>query len=413
MGKGMILGIDFSTEFTQLAFLDDDGNPQSVCFGTEDNYLIPTVVCYNKELQEWSAGEEAINKGKLSNSTVYEHLPELFESDTDKEICKKVIFTYMSYLLKLSVNYNNGKLIKNILITVNKVTPQIVEGLTDVFVELGYQSEDIKIITHLESFVYYVLNQNKDIWMNKVYFLELNRQEFVCRKLNVVKGRKPHVANVTLEDLSDLISMDMVLRSPEEADIILSDYMEEQLKKEVVSGIYLSGEGFYEQEWEKTLAIFCRNRRVFKGNNLVVKGAVYGAKEFFHVPVLEQYLISCKGRTRVRVIMNVKHRDRDTSVTLSDIGNYWYQARGKIECIMEKPAEAVFEIQDVMNHRNERFQIDLTEFPNRPPKTTRIEVNFRYLEENRFEIEIKDLGFGELFPSSGMVVRKEVSVYDI
>jgi hypothetical protein len=37
-------------------------------------------------------------------------------------------------------------------------------------------------------------------------------------------------------------------------------------------------------------------------------------------------------------------------------------------------------------------------------------VNFKYLTENSFEIEIKDLGFGEFFKSSGMSVKKEITL---
>lgn len=77
---------------------------------------------------------------------------------------------------------------------------------------------------------------------------------------------------------------------------------------------------------------------------------------------------------------------------------------------MEQPAEAEFEIHDIMNHTNEHFKIDLTEFPKRPSKTTRIEVNFRYVAENKFEVEIKDLGFGEFFKSSEMSIKKEITL---
>ena len=62
---------------------------------------------------------------------------------------------------------------------------------------------------------------------------------------------------------------------------------------------------------------------------------------------------------------------------------------------MEKPTKAVFEIQDLINHSNDTFKIDLRDFPEREPNTTRIEVDFRYVEENKFEITIKDLGFGD------------------
>lgn len=419
MSKGIILGIDFSSDYTQLAFLDADNNPQSVCIGTEDNYLIPSVVCYSKELCEWSAGDEAVNKGRLSNSILYNNLPQMCNEEMSEDD-REVIKNFFSHLIKLTVNFCNGSLIRNVLVSVDDLNPMVIENLMDILIELGYDEESIKVISHTESFVYYVLNQNKDIWINKVYLLHLNNKDFSCRKLNVMKGREPFVADVTYENI-DFIINNIKEKSPfsgevmtkdtaEKLDEDLSDYMEEQLGKNVVSGIYLSGQGFYESDWNKTISTICGNRRVFKGNNLIVKGAAYGAREFFYTPQLDSFLISCKGRTRVKITMDVKYKERDNTITLSNIGDYWYNARSKAECIMEEPTEATFDIHDVINHTSDKFKIDLTEFPKRPEKTTRIEVNFRYLEENKFEIEIKDLGFGEFFKSSGMSVKKEVVI---
>ena len=377
MGKGIILGIDFSIDFTQMAVLDDEINPRSISIGTEDNFLIPSVVCYNSELNEWSAGDEAVNKSRLNNSTEYRKLPEILKQNYGEDLTKQIITTYMSYLLKVAVNYSNGKLIKNVLVTLNEVTPEMIELITTSFTNLGYNANDIKIISHSESFVYYVLNQGKDIWINQVYFLNFDRNDFSCRKLNVIKCKQVHVADVTVEDLNDRMTYDSVKNNMDMADEIVADYMEDQLKKNVVSGVFLSGEGFYAEGWAKTF---------------------------------KDYIISCKGRTRVRVTMSVKHKERDSMVTLSDIGDYWYQAKSKTECIMEEPTEAVFEIHNIMKHTTEEFRIDLTEFPKRPPKTTRISVDFKYLTENKFQITITDLGFGEFFKSSGMSVTKEIEI---
>ena len=410
MAKEIILGIDFSRDNSQIAYIDDMGKPQSVSMGTANNYLIPTVVCYNNKLDEWSAGEEAINKSRYENSQLYTNLPEMFDQNVEKEQLEDVMKAFFSYLIKCAVNNCNGRLIKNILITVEEVTPTILNGLMEIMESLGYGKDDVKIISHSESFVYYTLNQNKDIWINKVLFLELNQNHFFMRMLEVVKGRKPYVADVSMEDLSHMINLEMVQKDVSVADQILAEYMDEMLKTHVVSGIYLSGEGFYVDGWQKTLQLMCRNRRVFKGNNLIVKGAAYGAKEEFLPSTLDQYLISCKGRTRVKIAMAVEYKGKDSNITLSNIGDYWYNARSKFECIMEKPVEAVFEIQDLINHTNDTFKIDLRNFPKREPNTTRIQVEFKYVEENKFEIAITDLGFGEFFESSGMVVKKEITL---
>ena len=71
MGKGIILGIDFSIDFTQMAVLDDEINPRSISIGTEDNFLIPSVVCYTdyynvyvisakgcSKLQQWQINQK-------------------------------------------------------------------------------------------------------------------------------------------------------------------------------------------------------------------------------------------------------------------------------------------------------------------------------------------------------------------
>ena len=93
MGKGIILGIDFSIDFTQMAVLDDEINPRSISIGTEDNFLIPSVVCYNSELNEWSAGDEAVNKSRLNNSTEYRKLPEILKQNYGEDLTKQIITT--------------------------------------------------------------------------------------------------------------------------------------------------------------------------------------------------------------------------------------------------------------------------------------------------------------------------------
>ena len=404
MIKGTILGIDFSKEYTQIAYIDENGNPESISFGTEDNYLIPSVMCYHENLKEWYVGEEAVNKEENPQCKFFIDLPEVIQQQ-EEEKSYFMMQSYFSYLIHLAKK-RSGQSVKNVLVTVEEVTPKLVEIISEALFLLGFEEEDFRVLSHSESFVYYMLNQNKDIWINQVYFFNFTKEKFENRRLKVIHGRGPSVAYVDVDDLSELLDYNQLKENPKQADQIFAEYLEEKFAHQVVSGIYLSGDGFYEEDWAKSLSVMCGNRRVFKGNNLIVKGAALAAKELFHIPNLENYLISCKGRTRVKVTMAVKYKERDNTITLSNVGDYWSQAKSRAECIMEQPTKAFFEVNDLLNQKKDQFELDLTGFPERPPKTTRIEVNFRYLDEKRFEIVIKDLGFGELFKSSGMEVSK-------
>lgn len=43
----------------------------------------------------------------------------------------------------------------------------------------------------------------------------------------------------------------------------------------------------------------------------------------------------------------------------------------------------------------------LTGLPKRPNKTTRLLLKLQYISRKECRITVKDLGFGEMFPSSG------------
>ena len=66
------------------------------------------------------------------------------------------------------------------------------------------------------------------------------------------------------------------------------------------------------------------------------------------------------------------------------------------------------QIWHLESRKKKVVRVPLTGFPNRPPRTTRIEMNVGFRDENTMAMVIKDKGFGELFPASDAVVRQEV-----
>ena len=94
MGKGIILAIDFSMDFTQLAYLENDVTPKNIHTKNKDTFQIPTTVCYNKELMEWSSGDEAVSKGRLNNSTSYSNLL-LLKSHLHKDFLNIIYYCWI------------------------------------------------------------------------------------------------------------------------------------------------------------------------------------------------------------------------------------------------------------------------------------------------------------------------------
>ena len=75
-----------------------------------------------------------------------------------------------------------------------------------------------------------------------------------------------------------------------------------------------------------------------------------------------------------------------------------------------KDQEIEFIISPLDSKKKKLVRIPLAGFPERPPKTTRIELKVAFTDEGTMTMSIRDKGFGELFPSSGAVVKQEVNL---
>ena len=67
-----------------------------------------------------------------------------------------------------------------------------------------------------------------------------------------------------------------------------------------------------------------------------------------------------------------------------------------------------FVVTAVDSKKKKRISIPLEGFPKRPERTTRVQIRVLFLDERTMEVTLKDRGFGELFPASGVQIRQEV-----
>lgn len=420
MNKGIVLGIDFSADYTQMSVLGDGNEPESLKMsGLGDEYLMPTVMFYNTDLQEWAVGIEAVNRSRVEDGIFIDKLPDRMNQsqgiNVDEQEIKwsNVAAKFFESVITVAINRVNGAMIKNIVISVDDPEENIMQALYGAIEILGYEKSMVRVINHAESYAYYVLNQNRDVWINNVLMVDFNETKPVLRKLFVTKGREPYVVDVKKEDISDKINYKMLATEDGciKADKILSSFLSEEVEENVVSAVYLNGQGFMKEGWYKqTIEAIYNNRRIFAGNNLIVRGAIYAAKEFFFTSTLDSYVISCKGRTKVNVSMDVVHRGTETKVKLSKAGVHWYEAGAKTQCIINNVDKAHFTIVSPATKEVREFEMGLEAFPKRNNKTVRVEISLAYTAENTFVVEIKDIGFGEFFEASAVTVRHEVQL---
>ena len=175
-----------------------------------------------------------------------------------------------------------------------------------------------------------------------------------------------------------------------------------------VSSAFLIGEGF-EGEWMKeSLRLLCSNRRVFQGNNLYSKGACFGALEKISQSELGKQLVFLGNeKLKANVGMKVYRQGKESYLALLDAGVNWFEASRQCEFYLDTGNKLSFLITPLTGRNVREEEVVLDGLPLRKKRTTRIRLSMRMLSESKVKMEVQDLGFGQIFPSSGQSWTQE------
>ena len=193
------------------------------------------------------------------------------------------------------------------------------------------------------------------------------------------------------------------------ADRILCSCGERLLQKKLFSAVFLTGKGFEKLDWAENFRKFlCSKRKVYGESELFARGAAYYAADFKRPKTAYPFACICEGRLKATVAMAVRQKEREIQLVMASAGDSWYDARSSVEVIAEGQDYVDLTITPLDVKKKRTVRIPLEGFPDRPDRTTRLGVSVGFLDENTMAVAIEDKGFGELFPATDAVVRREV-----
>lgn len=416
MERGAIIGIDLSQDYIQISYIDDSKNIISMSVSDRNEpYMIPAVMFYNTDIKVWSMGIEAENKSRvekgifisdiLAKISAGQHIGEDEICFSSQEVMKALIAGIFAIVKSYCKVY-----VEKAVVSIENTEGSLMELVSGALEDAGLSEDDYRIISHSESFIYYTLSQNSDIWINNVIMVDLNENRCIYKKLFATKGRRPLIAEVTESDISDIVSMDML--DTEDGRYRMDNefcrFMTGRLAGNVVSSIFLTGRGFDTNWFPKTMNAIRGNRRIFKGYNMISKGSGFAAREMFVKETLGEYVFSCPGRIQVNVYLEVEQNGHEKFVQLAKAGDNWYQAGASFECIVNRTDIMKLVIQSPVTRETRNVFISLRALPKRPDKATRIGIKMAFTDDSTFVINVRDMGFGEFFEASDVEIKEVV-----
>ena len=405
----LIVGIDLCDTYTQAAVL-----------GREEAWMLPTVICRKKSAEEWYVGEDAYKYTLVGEGVIVDKLLSLAAKEGTSTLGgvkyggMELLQRFLGSILAMVRAEYAGQRIDELVISLKNLEMKLLEGLTASVEALGIPRGNVHIASHTECFVYYVLNQRRDVWGGQVGMFSLSDEDLRYYELKVTRGPRQMTAIAEHEELEEGFSLSVLDTGSgaKMADKILCACGERFLQKKIFSSIFLTGKGFARTDWApEFMKQICNRRRVFVETAIFAKGAAMKAEDYLNESGSGSFVCLCEGKLKSTVSLEVMKRDTKTEISLASAGESWYEARSVVEVIPDGEKEICFTITPQQEPKKKRtVKIPLEGFPDRPNKTTKIRVAVGFLDEKTMVVKLTDQGFGELFPKTDAVVRQEVTL---
>ena len=407
-----IIGYDISNEYAQISYLKiGEKEPQtlSMVAGMEQ-YNIPLLI-YKKETENlWYIGKEAATYDQEENGFLVENL---LEAVWQQDLVDVGLETYNSCALlalfvKRSLSYLSMIIsldkVDSMMITVEDLNERKVAALRKMTTYLQMPHIQIHFMKKEESFYSYNLHTDPALWTHSVMLYEMQKNRLKSYRLHLNKKTTPIVTLVEKKEYP-LFSGKMPETENQmmEWDELFQKYIKEDRKQQTFSTVYLIGEGFAGEWYQKSVRFLCEGHRVFRGNNLYSKGACYTLLDrLMPGELAKSYVYLGEDKLMANVGMKLLRQGKESYLAIMDGGHSWYECRKEWDVILEDNNVLTFRIiplngKNVVESRMYLHGLHKTRNP-----ITRVHIEVYMETAKKMKVKVWDKGFGEFYPSSNL-----------
>lgn len=421
----VVVGFDLGNDFSQISFCRyNQSMPDTVSLVMgEEQYNIPTFLCKKSDAEEntaWSIGSEALKNAKEGQGTLVEDLVLLAKNNVSIKVGEEELDA--EYLLEIFVKkafavlyaYAGTEDIAAVAFTMKDVNTGIMEMLRGIVKRISQRNIEVYFLSHEDCFFQYMIHQPQEMWIHDVLLYDYRSDGIKSHVLSMNRKTNPVACFIDTARYPQMKIPDLSDKSEtakgafyKQLDSALLEIVRKNCEQRIITSVFLLGDSFSKDWCRESLKYMCRGRRVFQGNNLFSKGACYGARERVYPSTLSAaYVYLSEDKLRANIGMTCDRGQTEVYYPILDAGTNWYDAKKVFDVMLVKNNVITLNIVPVDGSRTRAARISLEGLKVRGNKTNRVELRFYMEDANAVQIEIRDKGFGEFFPSTGQIWKE-------
>ncbi len=412
----MIVGLDLCDDYSQLSVYNSAaGQPESLgIMRDQAKFRIPTALAVNRRSGEWFFGDDAMLHNKddgclfidriVSRGIRNEALEQTFARFSPAGLIERFL-----RLIFGGLKLKTGEEILKVVCTLEVRNENLVENVRAAFSNMGIGEDRLTIQTHMESFMYYVVSQNREIWVNDVALFEFSREGLRYYRLSFGKKQLPLVVSTDFMDLSDTISFEQI-KSGDIERLIYSfrNVIKGAFTGRFISSVFATGVGFDNNWADDVFRELSSGRKVFRGQNLYTKGACYAAR-LFALGQGDEFRYLSEDVVKSDVFLKVSRRDGEGQIQLVRAGESWRDIINENTIIVQDTNELNIVVRNTMRNEMYTETMKLDGIFIGEDRVTRLNVRTCFVDKSTAVITIRDIGFGDFFERNFRIWEKLVN----
>lgn len=417
--KELILGIELSEGYAQMTYYHQSVKEPLTLAGVQgtDQYQIPMALrqCADGSWQFWDGAPQIDGEpkdrcrisdlfGRIVRQETIEEDGQLFEPS------RLLSIYFTTCLAQLKLLAQNTRI--QVMVTVRELTETLGEVIAEALIGCGIDRKQIYIQDYLSSFYYYTVNQKKELWYQDVALLTYEDEAITGYILHIDRSTRPALAKVEKIARQPMDESVRAGRNDQdwnrEKDRLFFELLKKVFERRTVSVSYLMGDYFNKSWAERSIQYLCYKRHAFQGMNLYSKGACYAAMERAGLIADRGILFSGRDMLTVNLGMEMRIKGKETYYPLIEAGINWYEAHHVCEFIPDAEQEIRLLSKSISGGEIVNHSLRLPHLPARPNRAVRLRMTVYFTSPAHCQIEIEDLGFGELYKPSGLSWKREI-----
>lgn len=426
----VVIGIDINEYEIQVSYLArevEEAEPVTLKLASSpDKTNVETAICKRADVNQWYYGADAVKKGVLGQGTLVEHLWKLLSVqetillDGSQFEVAKLCNLFLKQVVRVALQKIAEELevpqimVDAMVVTAEPMTKAMTEKMDVVLEGLAVEREKIFYQTHEESLFQYLSHQPKRLNGYETGVFDLTSEEMIAYRIEMNHRTKPIVTTVKRIDVPAIVrkkhyeSIMIHDRALEQLDYDFRDFVDEFVAGRLVTTCYLVGDGFLGDWCKESLKSLCRNRKVFAGNNLYSKGAVYSGMQRLSQDEELTYIFLGGHMLKSNIGVSINTKEQEQYEALLDAGTNWYEAKSELECLIEGTDNLALLITPVDSGRSYTKEISLASFASEQEHPYYAKIMLEMKDSTTVIVTIYNQGFGSFYAPNPNPIQCEI-----